>query len=267
MFSYSFLKWSAVSLVVAGVLMAGLIWLGKDGQGGVQSGGLQVYCAAGLKAPIEELALQYERIYGTRILLQYGGSGQLVATIDARKSGDLMIAADSSYGLRLREKNLGGASLDLATMRPVLAVAAGNPKMIHGWQDLMERHELKYGLCHPESAAIGSMVRGIAVARGDWQQLQASAAVMKGTVSELAVDLKAGALDAAFVWDQTVASEAGIEVVPCAELADGVATVQVNLLNGSAAPASALHFARWIASSEHGGPVFQTHHFMPAPAP
>jgi molybdate transport system substrate-binding protein len=269
MSSHPFLKWSAVSLVLAGALTAGLLWLGKVGRGAghVAEPSLQIYCAAGLKAPVEELARQYEREFGTPILIQYGGSGQLVATIDATKSGDLMIAADSSYVVRLREKKLGGASLDLAMMRPVLAVAAGNPKMIRGWRDLLERQELKFGLCHPEAAAIGSTLQSIAAARGEWDQLRSSADVMKSTVSELVVDLKAGALDAAFLWDQTVASNSGIEVVPCEELADRTATVPVILLSGSTAPERALDFARWMASAEHGGPVFQKHHFMPAPRP
>lgn len=261
--SSRYLKWPILSLIAAVALIAGMIWLNhSDRSRPTQAAkSLTVWCAAGLKLPIEELSLQYERAYGTRINVQYGGSGALVSSIEASKQGDLLIAADASYIKILRDKKLAAEAIDLAKMEPALAVATGNPKQIKGWKDLLTRKDLKYGLCHPETAAIGKRIHDIAMKRHEWEAWKSSAAVMKTTVSEIAADLQAGSLDAVFVWDQTIASMPGMERISCPELVGSPVTVPAIILNSTASPASALHFARWLASPEHGAPVFRRHHF------
>lgn len=261
------LKWMLCSVLAAGTLAGGLVWLSRGGKpvGATNAAPeLRVFCAAGLKAPLEELALQYERAYGTKVNLQFGGSGTLLGTIETTKQGDLFIPAEMDYVIKARAKNLGSEAIELASMNPVLVVAKGNPKHVQGWQDLLQRPELNLGLCNPEAAAIGKVVQSVAKARGDWDALQKASDVTKNTVSELAVDLKAGALDATFVWDQTVASMEGLEVLPCPELANHPVSVPAVVLTSAVSPKSALHFARWIASPEHGAPVFRHHHFTAA---
>ncbi len=250
---------AAGSILVVILLVFCLILLNRSSQK-IGRPKLQVYCAASLKGPLEQIAREYEQANGTQVILQFGGSGALLATIEATKSGDIFIPADSSYLDLVREKKLGGESLEIATMRPVLAVARGNPKQIRGWENLLERTDLKLGLCHPESAAIGKTIRSIAQSRNDWENLTSRVAVMKSTVSELAVDLKAGALDAAFLWDQTAASFSELETVECPELASHLASVPAIVLTCTKAPQQASHFQRWIA--KHGSPVFRRHHFI-----
>lgn len=210
---------------------------------------------------MEELALQYERAYGTKVNLQFGGSGSLLATIESTHQGDLYIPAELAYAEKARQKKLGMESIELASMKPALAVAKGNPKQIKGWDDLLKRPELNFGLCQPEAAAIGKVVQSTATARNEWDALQKAADVTKNTVSELAVDLKAGALDVTFLWDQTVASMDSLEALPCPELGNSPVSIPAVVLSSATKPTSVLHFARWIASPEHGAPVFRRHHF------
>ncbi len=258
------IRWAAGSLLAAAVCVFGLVWLNTDFQKTAKPP-LQVWCAASLKAPLEELAARYEQEFGTQVILQFGGSGALLTTIKATNAAGVFIPADSSYLAIAQEKGLGSECHELAMMCPVLVVSTGNPKQVRGWQDLLNRPDLKLGLCHPASAAIGMMVKSIAQSRGDWESLQASADVMKGTVSELALDLKTGALDVAFVWDQTVAAMRELEKIPCDELAGHSSTVAAMVLTSSQSTATSLHFARWIASPEHGKPVFRKHHFVESP--
>ena len=258
-----FAKWLILSLLAVLVFVGGMILLNRPQ--GVSSprktAELEVWCAAALKSPMEELALGYERAYGTKIQLQYGGSGTLLAGIETTRRGDLFIPADDSFTDILRKKDLGAESIPLVTLHPALAVAKGNPKNIKGWQDLLDREDVRLGLCNPESAAIGRKIKEIADSRSAWARMQSRSVVSKTTVTELANDLLAGALDATFLWDQTVKSMPGLEVVPCAELANQAAMVSCNVLRSTASPAGALHFARWIASPEHGTPVFRSHGF------
>ena len=56
---------------------------------------LLVYCAAGIKAPVEAIALAYEKEFGVKVQLQYGGSGTLLSNLRVAKTGDLFVAADT----------------------------------------------------------------------------------------------------------------------------------------------------------------------------
>lgn len=257
-------KYILISLLVGALCVGGIIRMTRGPASGSAKPGatLVVWCAAGIKGPMEELSLLYERAYGTRVTIRYGGTGTLIGGIEASHEGDLLIAADSSYLADLRKKKLAAESIPLAIMRPVLAVAKGNPKHIRGWTDLLERSDIKFGLCHPHTAAIGRTVHDIADRRGDWVALTNHSAVQKSTVTELSADLVAGALDAAFLWDQMAASVPGLEAIPCPELKSASATVPAIVLTSCGKPSSALHFARWLASPEHGAPVFRNHHFQ-----
>ena len=128
-----FLKhpWLLTSLLLGGLCLALMIRMNRGPTSTADQPGdsLTVWCAAGIKMPVEELSLLYERAYNTRIQLRYGGSGALLGGIEASREGDLLIAADSSYLADLRKKKLAAESIPLASMSPVLAVAKGNPKI------------------------------------------------------------------------------------------------------------------------------------------
>ncbi len=60
---------------------------------------LSMYCAAGLRWPVEEIARQYEQEYKIRVEIQFGGSDTLLNQIEVNKfdTGDLYLAADDWY--------------------------------------------------------------------------------------------------------------------------------------------------------------------------
>ncbi|NJM36648.1 MAG: solute-binding protein [Akkermansiaceae bacterium] len=138
----SMTRLAAGSILAVTLLVFGLLSLNRHSQK-IRKPKLQVYCAASLKEPLEEISRKYEQENGTQIILQFGGSGALLATIEATRSGDLFIPADSSYLDLVREKKLGTQSLQIATMRPVLAVARGNPKQVRGWKNFVRESRFK----------------------------------------------------------------------------------------------------------------------------
>ncbi|MCU0873189.1 MAG: substrate-binding domain-containing protein, partial [Pirellulaceae bacterium] len=97
-------------LVVGGaVVVTGLVFLLRSDFGVLDSPGgpgeasparqLSLYCAAGLRFPVEQLAQQYEGEYGIRVEIQFGGSDTLLNQIEVNKfdTGDLYLAADDWY--------------------------------------------------------------------------------------------------------------------------------------------------------------------------
>jgi molybdate transport system substrate-binding protein len=250
-------RFIALVLLVAAV---GLAWVGlrPDGSGG--RGELVVYCAAGLKKPVEELAVRFEKETGIAVSLQYGGTGTLISQIQVARTGDLFIAADD-HSLELATgQGLAREALPFATMRPVLAVKEGNPLGLKGIDDL---GEARLALANPEAASVSKVTREL-IGQERWDKLAAGAAVMKPTVMELAADLALGTVDAAIVWDSTVPQFRGLEAVELAELGEHREPASAAVLEFCAQPALALMFARYLAAPDRGGEVLQAHHFQPS---
>ncbi len=124
----------------------------KGDNGG--SSALFMYCAAGIRPPVEQVAANYLKEYGAPVQLQYGGSNTLLSQIEVAKTGDLYLAADDTYTDLARQKGLVKEAIPLANMRPVIAVKKGNPQNIRGIKDLL-RDDVKTALGNPDQAAIG----------------------------------------------------------------------------------------------------------------
>ncbi len=255
-------------------LMVGLIALlayapGRSSTSAVGNGGtsgsnikpLVVYCAAGVKPPVEEIARAYEQEYGIPVHLQYGPSNTLLANIELSKMGDLYIPADDSYIDLARQKRLIEEVLPMAQMHAVLAVAKGNPKQIDSLDDLLAG-DATLSQANPDAAAIGKLTREALTASGQWEQISRRTKVFKTTVNDVAADIKVGAVDAGFVWDVVVQQMQGaLEAVDVPELKDAIAQVGVCVLKTATEPTAALRFARYLAARDKGQEQFQKHGF------
>lgn len=243
-----FVLGSVLAVVGLGAL---LYWPGKKSQGQAT---LMVYCAAGIKVPLEKAAIEYEKEYGVKIEPVYGPSQTLLANLQASQGkGDLYLPADDSYIQMGREKGLLAEAIPLAHMVPVLAVAPGNPKNIRSLDDLL-RQDVVLGLADPV-AAIGKVTQEALQKAGRWDALAKRARVHKLTVNDIATALKVGSIDACFVWD-VIARQYGLEAVPVPLFRGIKTTVTVSVTAGCQNPAAALRFARYLAAPEKGLPGF-----------
>ena len=130
---------------------------------------LTLYCAAGLKPPVEAIRGQYESEYGISLQINYEGSGTLLSKIKIAPQGDLFLAADDSYIALARTEGLVAEELPLATMQPVIAVGRGNPRQIAALTDLLA-DDIRLGLANPDAAAVGRITRQMLGQTGQWKQ-------------------------------------------------------------------------------------------------
>ena len=223
---------------------------------------LTVHCAAGIKGPVTEVAKAYEDEFGGRVELTFGGSGTLLSALTVRAHGDIYIAGDDSYVADARERGLVAEILDLASMRPVIAIRQGNPKQLTRFEDLL-RDDVRVGLGSPEAAAVGRITKRVATGLGLWERLVAKAAVLKPTVNDLGNDLKIGTIDAAVIWDATARQYDGLEIIEDPRLSKHERNVTLGVLAATAQSRAALHFARYLAARDRGLPVFERHGFSP----
>ena len=252
-------KLAALLLTIAALLAALALLQRKGTTSSSTATALTVYCAAGLKQPVEAIAAKYRAEFGVEVQLQYGPTGALISNLRVAKRGDLFIAADDGSVADARKYELVREVLPLVRQHPVIAVRAGNPKNIRTLADLL-RDDVKLALTNPDAASISRVSKA---ALGDtWAKLAARATVMKPTVTEIAADLSLGAVDAAILWDATVPQFKGLVAVEVPELKDRVENASAAVLAFCPQPAAALKFARYLAAPEKGGAVFQSHGFQ-----
>jgi molybdenum ABC transporter molybdate-binding protein len=244
------------------LFLAAAAWLGfyawKPAQQGHKTA-LRVFCAAGLKKPVEAIAAAFEKDTGIGVEIQFGGTGTLLSQLRIAKVGDLFLAADAGSLADARKLQVIREVLPVAVQHPVIAVTAGNPKGIHTLADV-EKADVKLALPNPEAASIGKVAKLVLGAR--WELLARKAAVMKPTVTEIAADVKLGACDAALVWDST-APQFGLDIVRVPEISDHKEEASACVLSSSRSPAEALKFARYLSAPEKGGALFRQHCFLP----
>ena len=231
---------------------------------------LTVFCAAGLKQPVEAIAAKYRAEFGVEVRLQYGPTGALLSNLRVAKQGDLFIAADDGAVADARKFELIREVIPLVRQHPVIAVRAGNPKNIRTLADLL-RDDVRLALTNPDAASI-SRVTKAALAENSliaggrpvvlWEQLAKQAVVMKPAVTEVAADLSLGTVDAAILWDATVPQFKGLAAVEVPELKDRVENASATVLAFTTQSVAALKFARYLAAPEKGGAIFQAQGFQ-----
>jgi molybdenum ABC transporter molybdate-binding protein len=223
---------------------------------------LKLYCAAGIKKPVEAAVRDYGEAYGIPIEIQYGGSGTLLGNIEVARTGDLYLAGDESYILLAREKGLVAESIPLARFTPVIAVQKDNPKGIAGLKDLL-REDVAVALGNPEAAAIGRITHKVLMRTGLWKDLEKNVKVFKPTVNDLALDVSMGAVDAAVIWDAIADQYEEVDYVADEAFSAATQRVTIGVLKSSDTPAQALRFARFLSARDKGLPLFETFGFKP----
>src|SRR5215217_2656823 len=115
-------KLLAILLLLSAAVLGYATWSimphGKNGTGAT----LTVFCAAGLKKPVEAIAQQYREELGVEVSLQYGGTGTLLSQLQVAKQGDLFIAADDGSIADARTRKLIQEVVPLVVQHPVVAV-------------------------------------------------------------------------------------------------------------------------------------------------
>lgn len=249
-----------VSVAAAAVLVGLLMWHPRPTSG--RATRLVMYCAAGIKPPVEAVAREYEKAFGVTVQLQYGGSGTLLSNIRVARTGDLFLAADESYIAAARGFGLLDEVIPLARQRPVIVVARGNPRNVRALEDLW-RGDLRVELANPDAASIGRTVRGLLRKSGQWAELEKRVTVFKPTVNDVANDVKLGSVDAGIVWDATARQYPELEMVRVPLFEPAAETISIAVLKVTRQPTAALRFARYLGARDKGLAQFAKYSYEP----
>ncbi|MFH0919754.1 MAG: substrate-binding domain-containing protein [Fibrobacterota bacterium] len=159
-----------------------------------------VYCAAGMRKPVEELSKEFESRKGVRVELTYDGSNKLLGQIKLTRKGDVYIAGDADYIDMARKESLAGETRTLCWFVPVIMVKKGNPLKIRTLADLT-RPGVRLGQGDDRAAAVGRLMPKIlALNKVDSVAWAKNVLLVTPTVNELGLAVKLGTLDATVVW-------------------------------------------------------------------
>ena len=227
---------------------------------------LLVYCAAGVKRAVEEVAGKFEQELGVKIALEYASSGVLANKLKTdRESGiaraDVYIPADYIYTERAAADGLTAESMKVASWKVVFAMKPDSVQLPEN-VDAVLKEKLSIVLCDP-LAGVGQKTKKMLQSSGHWASIDANKTATFPTVTEAALAVKENAgTDGAFIWN-SVARQFGLKVVDLPELESSKADISVAVTSSTARPSNALKFARYLAAPSKGGQVFATHDFQP----
>ncbi len=240
------------------LLMAGVLALTTTGCGPAEDK-VFVWCAAGMRPPIKELAEEFEETHGIPIELTYGGSELLLGQIELHKRGDVYIAGDADYIDMADERGFVSTRRTLCYFVPVILVQEGNPKGITGFDDLLQPR-MKLGQGDPKAAAIGRLMPTILELNDvDPDAWRDNVEQMTPTVNELAIHVQLGNLDAAIVWDSIARQyEDYSDIIDISPDRNATPIVEGAVLTFSNMPDEAQAFLDFLAS-DRGKEVLAKH--------
>lgn len=242
--------------VIAAVLV--VTWPGRSASSttGITAGNhLLLYCAAGIREPVQSVIADYAKAYGVTVDVQYGGSGTLLSNLEVARRGDLYLAADAKHMELATSRSLVHESIPLARQHLVLAVKRGNSLNLRSLADLI-KPGVRVAYANPEVASAGKAIRAVLEKANLWEQANAQAAVFKPTVNDVINDVVLGSVDVGVVWDPLLINQPQLEAVTLPELSARREEIRIGVLDSSARPTQALHFARFMAARDRGLTTF-----------
>jgi molybdate transport system substrate-binding protein len=173
---------------------------------------LRVLCGSSMATPIQELGKRFAEARHAQLEYDLGGSETLLPKILVGARADVFVCHDP-FENKLKEAGRWTNTVVVGYLEPVLAVRPGNPRSIHGLEDLA-KPDVKIGMGDPRYSTCGELFVNALRERGLLDRLMTNVTLQARSHAEIANGLIVGPLDAVVVWNFVVDLYAGkLEVV------------------------------------------------------
>ncbi len=226
---------------------------------------LLVFAAAGTKAPIDAAAAAFQEKYGTKLNINYGGGGEVLSAMVTAKQGDIFIAPEQRFMNSAKKQgavDADAAPAPLAYMIPVIGVQKGNPMNIQTLADL-GKSGTKVVMGNPETTLLGEVVPEMLEAAGVYDEVNANIVTNVPQVNAIITQVKAGQVDAGFIWHYCATTNAGdVDIIWIPkEYVTGIGEIQAAVSTFSKEPATAQLFIDFLTSDE-GKAIFEQNGYI-----
>lgn len=163
---------------------------------------LHVFAGAANTPPLTEAAKLYEKRYGVKVRLTFGGSGVVLSQMKLTRKGDVYVPGSDDY----MERAIKEGIVDPQSVRvicwlvPVINVPKGNPKGIKSLSDLV-KPGMRIAIAVPGSVCLGDVAKEILEKAGLWEKIQPNIVMQAKDCADLAAQIKLGTVDAIIGWD------------------------------------------------------------------
>jgi len=227
---------------------------------------LLVYCGAGLREPMEEIAGVFEEKEGIGIEYTFGGSAQLLSQIELYQKGDAYMPGAKSYIDSAIEKGFVDKTEKVVYHVLCMVVPEGNPANVQSLADLATPG-VRVAIGEPSGPAVGKAAKQILEKNGLWETVDANiceSGVKSGTVNELLVYVAMNQVDAAIIWEDLYNPE-NMDLIEIPFEEGFVKVIPIGTLTFSENPENAEKFMNFVASDE-GKAIFEKHGFTTYPS-
>lgn len=158
-----------------------------------------VLCGGSMRTAMDEIAANYREKSPDRILMTYGGSGDMIAQLQQTQRGDILVCHDP-FMPWAAERGMIDEWAAVAEMEAVIVVPRDNPKAIAGLEDLA-RPGVRLGSGDRVYSTAGYIVTSIITNAPFGPALEANIIAESKGHSERCAEVAMGALDAGIVWN------------------------------------------------------------------
>jgi molybdate transport system substrate-binding protein len=225
---------------------------------------LMVYCGAGMREPMEDIAAAFESQTGVAINFNYGGSNTVLSQMELTRIGDVYMPGASSYFDAAREKGFVEDEQRVVYHVPLIIVPKGNPANITCLADLA-KPGVRVALGDEEACAIGKLCIKLLEKNGIKDAVYANTITRAATVNELVVYTAMGTVDASVVWEDLYDPEK-LDRIEIPVKQNVIHIVPIGSLTFSKQKDIADDFVGFVASDD-GRTIFIRHGFTTYPDP
>ena len=214
---------------------------------------------AGMKAPVNEIAANFEKETGIRIQTHFDGSSILRDYVINFQTGDIFLPGDKKNLDILSDKGLVKESSFIAWHVVAILVSPEAKDRIKGIDDLAEKG-VRLVISNPELASLGRIVTENIIKKHPKGDDILSNVVVYGSSSQDVLRLyREGGIDAIIEWDVMAATQEGkgLIVVPLEEPYQVKDELFAGLLTTAHEPVLAKKFYDYLISK--GRDVFRKH--------
>ena len=184
-------RWKIFLAALISCLVSSPVFAGKEPKE------ILVFAGAGMRAPLNEAGKVFEKLYGVKILYDYGGSGRLGNKILAGQSPDVYIPGSGKWAKILKAKGYVEDYSPVAYHDPVIITPQGSSK-VNSLDDFSGRGT-RLVLGDVKACAIGGASAAIFKEAG--MEESALNIISRGfTVKQLILWIEGKNADAAIVW-------------------------------------------------------------------
>jgi molybdate transport system substrate-binding protein len=162
---------------------------------------IELYIGSASKPATEQAARLFEQRTGAKLMLHFGGSGQMLSQIKLGERGDLYFPGSSDYMELVKREAiaLGETEQRVVYLIPAINVPKGNPKKIRVLSDLA-RPGVRVGIARPDAVCVGLYAVEVMRKAGLDGQIRPNIVTQAESCEKTAQMVALGSVDAVVGW-------------------------------------------------------------------